>query len=170
MHQDAIGTRDQRPNYPAYSEIDWMDILSVFTSESVCSGESIKPSNAVQQVPRLQPKWGNLQTRPYLPVYCCHYSQRYPITAPTNPTPPDISKTIGYGFTTWLTPQTTWVRPHTAGSVKPANTYLTFAFHEQFYSLTWYQFCSGRISCLWSKAAHYQSDPGLSTPTTNTFY
>jgi len=64
-----------------------------------------------------------------------------------------MTRAILHGFSEWLTiPPSGQPQAHTISSLHPADILLTSAFHEQFYSITWYQFCLGRLSKKWALA------------------
>jgi hypothetical protein len=58
------------------------------------------------------------------------------------------------GFKDWLNPKQHHSCSPTYGSLFGPDILLTSAYYEQFYKLSWFQLCLGRISITWSRAVH----------------
>jgi len=66
--------------------------------------------------------------------------------------PPIVMHTILHGFSSWLNPtEHGRVRSLTFGSLHAVDTLLASAFHDQFYTIGWYQGCLGQISTKWAQ-------------------
>jgi hypothetical protein len=77
-------------------------------------------------------------------------------------TPSIVIMVIMKGFMDWLNPTQHHSRSPTYGSLFGPDILLTSAYYEQFYKLSWFQLCLGRISITWSRAV--QSYHGSTIP------
>jgi hypothetical protein len=72
-------------------------------------------------------------------------------TLATLDTPTPVISTIRQGFQDWVQPPAHRSRAPTFGSLHGPDVLLTQTYYEQYYQLSWYQFCLGRISKNWAK-------------------
>jgi hypothetical protein len=75
-------------------------------------------------------------------------------------TPQPAIEAILHGFASWNPMDHTPARALTAGSLCSPDAVLTTAFHEQYNTIGWFQFCLGRVSKKWAAAVkQYCTDP-----------